>query len=299
MDEKALIEQIRKHNRTLKALETGLEASPPTLNGIKALAFDIYGTLLISGTGDISHASSDDRNQAIIETLQDHGVAIRLKTAPLGDLFTQLILQAQEGRKADNIEFPEVDILQIWKYLLIEAVEAGWIDRYPDQSERELMAVDYECRINPVAPMPGLLEVLQELRDRNVVLCIVSNAQFFTPLLFSALLDRNLDQLGFDPNCSVWSWQLREAKPSRELYRLLAEKLDHHHGIQPGETLYVGNDMRNDVAPAAVCGFKTALFAGDQRSLRLREGDPLVEGIRPNGILTSLKQLIQHDKLSN
>lgn len=292
MDEQELIEQIRKHSSPLEPKPCGLQPRLPDLSGIRSVVFDIYGTLLISGTGDISHASSDDRNQAMLDVFKHFDIKVCVPHAPFADHFTQLILQAQESRRADHIEFPEIDILQVWKYLLIEAVEAGWIDRYPEEAERRRIAVDYECRVNPVAPMPGLIETLQFLKEGGRALGIVSNAQFFTPLLFKALLGKDLNALGFDPDCRVWSWILREGKPSRRLYDVLAKQLEDKHGIQPGETLYIGNDMRNDVAPAAACGFQTALFAGDQRSLRLRENDPLVKNVKPDAILTDLRQLI-------
>ena len=292
MDEIELIEQIRKHNQPLEPRKTELEPRRPELSSIRAVVFDIYGTLLISGTGDISLACTDNHNQALLKTFEDFNVGVTVASAPFADQFTQLILQAQESRRADHVDYPEIDILQVWKYLLIEAVESGWIDRYPREDERRLMAVDFECRVNPVAAMPGLEETLRALKSAGKTLGIVSNAQFFTPLLFPALLGKDLDALGFDANCRIWSWILREAKPSQRLYKELARQLKDHHGIQPAEALFVGNDLRNDIAPAQACGFKTALFAGDQRSLRIREGDPLVKDVEPDGILTDLRQLI-------
>lgn len=35
--------------------------------------------------------------------------------------------------------------------------------------------------------------------------------------------------------------------------------------ISPRETLYVGNDLINDIAPAQNAGMQTALFTGDKR----------------------------------
>ncbi|MEQ8837627.1 MAG: HAD family hydrolase, partial [Lacipirellulaceae bacterium] len=62
--------------------------------------------------------------------------------------------------------------------------------------------------------------------------------------------------------------------------------------ITPAETLYVGNDMRNDIWPAAKVGFKTALFAGDERSLRLREDEPnRDQRPEPDAVVTELDQL--------
>jgi len=50
--------------------------------------------------------------------------------------------------------------------------------------------------------------------------------------------------------------------------------------------------MRNDMGPAARLGFRTALFAGDARSLRRREGDPWCAGIVPDLVVTDLVDLL-------
>jgi putative hydrolase of the HAD superfamily len=60
--------------------------------------------------------------------------------------------------------------------------------------------------------------------------------------------------------------------------------------IAPAEALYLGNDARKDIHPAASLGFRTALFAGDARSLRLRESEPGL--LPPDAILTELSQII-------
>ena len=70
----------------------------------------------------------------------------------------------------------------------------------------------------------------------------------------------------------------RRYVPSFELAR---EKLA-NIGLRAEDILYVGNDMLNDVWAANRCGFLTALFAGDQRSLRLREDDDQIRGIKPD-----------------
>jgi putative hydrolase of the HAD superfamily len=49
--------------------------------------------------------------------------------------------------------------------------------------------------------------------------------------------------------------------------------------------------MRNDILPAHRAGFQSILFAGDQRSLRLRQDDPSCRSIRPDAVITDLFQL--------
>ena len=76
-----------------------------------------------------------------------------------------------------------------------------------------------------------------------------------------------------------------EIRGNRFLKNNWADKLG------PAEVLAVGNDMLNDVLPARETGFRTALFAGDARSLRLREGDPRLDVFSPDLVLTDLDQL--------
>lgn len=158
------------------------------------------------------------------------------------------------------------------------------------EGDLRVAAVEYELRVNPCWPMPGLETVLESLREKKLPLGIVSNAQFYTPLLFTAFFGQSPANLGFNEDLSVWSYREREGKPSRRLFEKLAAALL-RRGLRPEETLYVGNDMRNDIAPAAACGFRTALFAGDRRSLRWRIGDPLVRGVSPEATITDLRQL--------
>ena len=55
--------------------------------------------------------------------------------------------------------------------------------------------------------------------------------------------------------------------------------------------MFIGNDMLKDIYAAKKAGFKTALFAGDQRSLRLRENKAEVKNVYPDIIITDLRQL--------
>jgi putative hydrolase of the HAD superfamily len=55
----------------------------------------------------------------------------------------------------------------------------------------------------------------------------------------------------------------------------------------------VGNDMLKDIWPAARLGCKTALFAGDRRSLRLREDDERCRELEPDLVVDDLSQLAQ------
>jgi putative hydrolase of the HAD superfamily len=145
--------------------------------------------------------------------------------------------------------------------------------------------VEYEARVNPVWPMPGLRSVLGDLRRQGLALGILSNAQFYTPLLFECFLGADARALGFREELLLYSFELECAKPSPRLFETARQRLE-ALGVPARRVLMVGNDALRDLAPARAAGFQTALFAGDARSLRGAE-----EAGKVNAVITDLRQL--------
>ena len=288
------IVQIYKKNSTpLLPVPTGISPGLSPLPRIRAVAFDVYGTLFISESGDRSKLNGD--NFRLFSRVLEHAGLTPATSAAgreAGRLFLEAIDTSHERDRTAGIEFPEVEIRDIWRRVLVRLNETGFISSPPADTSPSLCAAYYEVLSNPVYPMPRLSSTLDGLRDRGITLCIVSNAQFYTPELFPAFLGTGLEETGFDPGLCVWSYLLGRAKPDRLLYRDLSGRLS-VHGITPGETLYIGNDMLNDVYPAAQEGFRTALFAGDRRSLRLREKELCSKNVKSDIIITDLSQLLE------
>lgn len=283
-------EIIRRHSRPLAPLPTGESPVLRALGGVDAVLFDVYGTLLVSGSGDVGVSDPADRGEAIAAALAAAGVPLRdAQDAALNAFLGQIEREHQIARQA-GVDFPEVDILEVWRNTLAELVAGGSVAG-AEGIDLPALAVEFEVRANPVWPMSGLLPALEGLRRTGRTLGVISNAQFYTPEVFPALVGQTLAELGFDPDLQFYSYQHGRAKPGRELYQLAATALQ-QHGIPAERALVVGNDMRNDIGPAARLGFRTALFAGDARSLRLREGDPWCAGIVPDLVVTDLMDLI-------
>ena len=262
------------------APEAGGAAHLGPLAGIRGVLFDVYGTLLISAAGEIGHGGSlVARRAAMRAALHDAGLARDPRTPAAAALVHDLeaaIRGAHATARRDGNPYPEVDLRGIWRRLLPAA----------GATAAAHAAVGYECRKNPVWPMPGAARVIAALQAHTPV-GIVSNAQFFTPLVLAALLP----QISFDPELAVWSFEQGEAKPSARLFAHAAERMAQHHGHRPEQLLMVGNDLRNDILGARRAGLRGALFAGDARSLRLRRDDPACTGLRPELVLTELSQL--------
>jgi putative hydrolase of the HAD superfamily len=277
------IEIIRRHSQPRTPRETDALADVQTLPDIKAVYFDIYGTLLMSGCGDIGVVAESPTERAFHDALAACGVTVDASDT----LLRQAIERYHTVAKGQGTAYPEVVIEEIWADVLAQLPLADDLRAGVDLAR---LAIEYEVRANPVWPMPNLRECLQQLQASGCRLGIISNAQFFTPLLFPAVVGKSLEELGFASDWCFYSYAMRRAKPDTYLYEqaaLAAQKA----GISPGEVLYIGNDMRNDIAPAQAIGFRTALFAGDATSLRYREGDPLVRGVRPDRVVTDLADL--------
>jgi putative hydrolase of the HAD superfamily len=291
---RVLIASIRRLSCQLKPQPTGLPARVAALADIRAVIFDIYGTLLISGSGDIGPASADQDEQALREALSAAGLPVERigGDSRAAEILVDSIHEAQAVRRGEGIEFPEVDIIAVWRKVLMKLFNRDSKLVFSDVQLRRL-AIEYECRTNPVWPMPGLRDTLATLRATGLQLGIVSNAQFYTPLMFRALLDATPEELGFDPRLCAWSYEALQGKPSVTLFQQVLNELATAHGIRPQQTLYVGNDMLKDIWPATQLGFKTALFAGDRRSLRLREGDERCRAVQPDLVIDHLSQLAQ------
>ncbi|MBL9152084.1 MAG: HAD family hydrolase [Verrucomicrobiales bacterium] len=286
-----LIDILRQHASPLEPIPTGIEPRLEPLPGIRAVIFDIYGTLYLSGAGGIDSSVSDMECQALLKA--GHLVGLRWETDGANDLrlFHDLIRSHQNRRRADGIEWPEVEIRDVWRdWLRVMRESLRLTSTCPDADLTEKLCLHFEGLAHPVWPAPGAAEAIASLKKRGMTLGLVSNAQFYTPLLFPALLGADSVSLGFREDLTIYSYRLREAKPSRRLYESAATSL-RQLGILPKETLMIGNDLRNDIAPAAATGFRTALFAGDARSLRWHRYDPGTETILPDRILTDWSQL--------
>ncbi|YCM45204.1 hypothetical protein V2O64_04100 [Verrucomicrobiaceae bacterium 227] len=231
---------IQKLTRPLEPIPTGLKPVLPRLEGIRCLAFDIYGTLLIS--------ERQCPRSAMATLIKAH--RLPASKASLDELISRHHAKAH----SEGIEHPEVEIREIWSEL------------YPGH-DAEKLALHYELLSHHVWPMPGL-----QLPD-DLLIAVVSNAQFYTPQILETIRP-----LPVDPDLAFYSYHHLQAKPGLYLFEKLKKALSRRN-ISPSEVLFLGNDHEKDILPAKKTGFQTALFAGDTRSLSFQSGDMAPDSI--------------------
>jgi putative hydrolase of the HAD superfamily len=255
-----------------------LRSIPFERGKIRAILFDVYGTLFCSAAGDIGVIAHNMIEGTAAGNVTGQGAALDDLAGQYGmfgvDMrlwFRDKVTEIHRAHSAET-QWPEVNVEEIW-------------------GDREL-ALRYELAVNPVYPMPGAAETIAALREAGCVLGIVSNAQFFTPLLFETFFNAPPEGLGFDPDLLVWSYEMGEAKPSPRLFQTAARALA-VKGIAAAECAFVGNDMLSDMYGAVNAGFQGVLFAGDSRSLKLREDDSRARGLRPFAVIRDLAEMVK------
>ena len=287
-------QQLDKLKRILP-IKTGAKPKKGSLKNIKAVLFDVYGTLLVSSAGDIG-ASKFEVKEVISAFECAHlsfkkGVDKEQIAQMIIERYKETIAKTHLWIQLKGVKYPEVDIIKIWQKV---------IDSFKDKNvftkkkiNYKLLALAFEINTNPVWPMPKLKSTLQGLNKKGIYLGIISNAQFFTPIILNYFLQaKNLNGNipCFEKDLCIYSYERNKAKPSLSLFKKALRELKRYK-IKPNEVLFVGNDMLNDIYPAQKVGFKTALFAGDKRSLRLRKEDDQVKGIRSDMVLTEIGQV--------
>lgn len=263
---------------------------------VKAVIFDIYGTLLISSSGDIDQASLSNENMQA--ALKAGGFDIdECKPETCSFLLEQLQIQIEEQHKSlkeKGHPYPDVDIFKVWKSMFKAAEEKDLLKLTGNESLPDTIIV-FELLSNRVYPMPGMKEILLWIKEKGIPMGIVSNAQFYTPIIMNYFLTGDFSTQQeidlFEQDLSVFSYKELRAKPDTALFEKFIPVLKSEYNIQPQEAIFVGNDILKDVYTANKAGLRTVLFAGDERSLRLREDDSRVRGLFPDFIINDLEQL--------
>ncbi|MFW6347532.1 MAG: HAD family hydrolase [Cyclonatronaceae bacterium] len=295
-----LLDRIRILSAPMQPVETGTLPRLQSLEGIKAVAFDFYGTMFMSGTGDtIIDDPKGEEEQALTKAFEV--LFPDLMKGPGFDAlqgvqsYKQVIHDQKAALQQEGIDYPEVQITDVWEEVLARMRKSG-LEKLPQAPGEELLerlTIEFEMRNNPTWPLPDLDETLHGLGAKGLLLGILSNSQFYTPMIFEAHLGSAPQQHIFEPNLCIWSYEERRCKPSLPFHESLKKAFDAHYGIAPEQVLFVGNDMLKDIYPAAHFGFKTALFAGDDRSLKWRKDDERAAELEPDLVITRLSQLLE------
>ncbi len=294
------IEKFLSESTDMKPVPTLLKPFIRADSAIRAIAFDVYGTILVSASGDIDESviSTDNLRSAfdasgigLVNGLSDkQGILTEIL-----DDFKYAIRDYHQAESSEDRPYPEINVLEIWEKI-IQGNQSRNVLQFNDPLCIKCFTFIFEVLSNRIYPMPGMKEVIQTLAGKGIPLGIVSNAQFYTPLILNYFLHGSISDTEqvqpFDSDLTIFSYQHQRSKPDTYLFEWLKQQYRKKYGIYADEVLFVGNDMFRDIFPARASGFKTALFAGDTKSLRLRQEKPELRKLTPDYIVTDLHQIL-------
>ena len=284
---------------------TGLRPSLKKLPDIRAVTWDIHGTLLciLGGQLYLQHPQQMMMDVALDKTIQEFKMWASMSRKPgqpaeyLRQIYSNLLVE-QQSVSSGGDKHPEILVDRIWEALLKKLLQkdykfdAGFMGSLNEYSRK--VAYFFHASLQGTVCYPGAAEALADVKNQGLLQGIVANTQCFTLLQLDRGLQKqragaSLAQVVDDSlqGCShVLRSRLPGDRPFRHVLTALAAK-----GIQPHQALHVGARMSMDVIPARRLGMKTALYAGDKGSLEASAPQLNDPHMRPDVLLTELSQI--------
>lgn len=194
--------------------------------------FDLYGTLIDIHTDE----SGDDFWHKIANRLGDDDFA-RVR-----DEYKGLCKDESLG------DMREFDLLRVFQRMLCK--------RGLDESDAPEFAIFFrETSTRKLRLFPHVKDILSGLRARGAGVYLLSNAQ-------SCFTRHELDLLSLTPlfDGIIISSEVGYKKPSKKIFELALDRF----GISKDESIYVGNDLRDDVGGAHSVGLKAVYIPTEQ-----------------------------------
>jgi putative hydrolase of the HAD superfamily len=252
--------------------------------GPRAVLFDYGHTLvdfrrlpgaLVAAYGDIR-----DRLERLVE--QELPQAEDLAHQVTGAVDLLITESYLEGR------LQEFDMVE----LLAEAFAGIGITLGPELA-REMVAIDHRAFTDSVTVPESTIRVLQTLQRRGWLMGVVSNMH-----LQADLVRADLEALGLHRflSATVFSSDVGWRKPDARIFTTALERL----GVGPGEAVFVGDRLRDDIAGARAVGMRTVLTRefrdeteGPDRedARRFWPAGEDVEAVRPDRSIRGLAEL--------
>jgi FMN phosphatase YigB (HAD superfamily) len=284
------------------------KASPyiKPLDGIRAVVWNVYGTLLRISEGRLlfDHPDRMRMQIALDKTIQEFNMwnsMNRKPMAPWEQMYDQYRRQLDSYQMADTQkkgDFPEVDASRIWRKLLGQLGEKEYdydMEFYGDPEElSDKVAYFFHANLQGIEAAPNALNALAAVSASDHVQGLLSDAQSFTLVqILRGLREQGtlppLNKL-FSLDCMILSFQEGLRKPSKSLYQSCLAQFS-GHDIAPQELLYVGSRLKDDLALAKAAGMRTALYAADKTSLRATKEEMKNPKMKPDRLLNDLVQI--------
>jgi FMN phosphatase YigB (HAD superfamily) len=248
-------------------------AHAPSLHpSVRAVFWDVYGTLLIPTVGDLeARLSRIESSEDYLSAMQAGGLDVSQAAEDPAGVFRELIKRSHEKSRAVGVRQPEVVIENIWQQLIERVLPGQWAT----WAQAQYIAACFELETNPVALASGAPEALESVHSLGCTQGILSNAQFYTAPILRHALGEDVWSL-LDPELLLWSYRMGAAKPDPGPFAH-AQALLQARGIAPQEVVLIGDNPVNDVRAAKKWGWKTILIEHSGTAVSDTEERPTIK----------------------
>jgi FMN phosphatase YigB (HAD superfamily) len=271
---------------------------------VKAVLWNVYGTLLSIGGGELlfEHPNDFVMSVALDKTIAEFKMWSSMSRKPgapseyMRSIYAQLLLEQRTG--PPNERFPEVASEKVWDAVIKRLLQkdykfdAGFYGSLNEFSRK--VAYFFHASLQGTSCYPDAAFALRNVREAGLKQAVLGDGQCFTMLQLQRGLKAQDGSIRvedlLDDAVNTLSFDVRGRKPSERLFRHALAKLA-EQGITPSEVLHVGSRVGNDLVPARRLGMRTALFAGDRASLQATAEQVRDPGSKPDVLLTELSQI--------
>ncbi|MFN5584447.1 MAG: HAD family hydrolase [Planctomyces sp.] len=290
--------------RVSAAMPVVANPSVKPLTGVRAVLWDIYGTLLRVTDGRYTILPTEElRLQiALDKTIHEFNMWNHMYRKP-GPPWQSMIgiykstIERLQMRASARGDVTEVSLVEVWRHLIDKLFEKAYVideDQYGDVDEfAEKVAYFFHCSLQGVEARDGAVQVMSDLAGQEIRQgCLSDGPEFSLIQMLRALSSQGalppLHEV-FSSGVMLFSGNEGVRKPSQSLFQEAVSRL-RQSGIAAEESLYVSCRLMTDLVPARRAGLKTALLVAEKSGLEFSRDVLQNPETRPDRLLTSLTQ---------
>ncbi len=275
---------------------------------IRAVSWCVYGTLLQIHDGRLHHLHPQVLRMqvALQKTIEEFHMWNSMSRKPgqpweyMLQQYSKLIDESRLVSTKRKGDAPEIDSAKLWHKLIDRLLKNEYeFDHsiYGDVDDLALkVAYFFHAMLQGVSATESAPAILQRVTQAGLKQGLIDDGQAFTFIQLQHALQK-LDPttaLGglINADLVAISYRFGIRKPSPSLYAVAAEQY-RNAGIEPSHVLYVSHRLHDDLAIARKFGFRTALYAGDEKVCQVDASDLRDPEIKPDRLLTDLGQVAE------
>ena len=279
----------------------------PRLAGIRAVLWNVYGTLIRISGGELKFELDDSLvfEIALEKTIHEFKMWNAMSRKPgqpsayMREIYLKVLKEIQLLPSSGE-RYPEIASERIWESIVKKLFQkeyqfdAGFYGSLNEFAKK--IAFFFHSSLQGVSAYEHAGDAIKSLAEHGLVQGLLADGQCFTYTQLGRCLklaDESFDIQSYIKQNNCWiSVDHKCRKPSENLFRSALRNLA-ELGIESTEVLHVGSNLSRDIAPAKKLGMHTALFAGDKNSLSATVEQMKDPHYRPDVLLTELHGIAQ------